>query len=65
MDIRVRLLSLRSAARSDDGQTMAEYGVLLAFVTLAVVITLTVLAVALADNLSAVANVLARGLPGG
>ena len=42
----------------EDGQTMAEYGVVLAVITLAVVVALAALSGAIGDALNAVAGVL-------
>lgn len=44
--------------RRDDGQTMAEYGVVLAVITLAVIAALSLLAGNLSDALESVANLL-------
>ena len=44
--------------RSEEGQTMAEYGVVLAVITLAIVTTLGLLAVGINDALKAVTNIL-------
>ena len=51
---------MRAFARREEGQTMAEYGVVLAVVTLAVVASLTLLA----DNLRAAFESIAGILPG-
>jgi Flp pilus assembly pilin Flp len=45
-------------SRREDGQTMAEYGVVLAVITLAVVVALAALSGAIGDALNAVAGVL-------
>jgi Flp pilus assembly pilin Flp len=42
----------------EEGQTMAEYGIVLALITLAVVVTLTALGVAINGKLSSVLKVL-------
>ncbi len=42
----------------EDGQTMAEYGIVLALITLAVVVTLTALGVAINGKLNSVLNVI-------
>jgi Flp pilus assembly pilin Flp len=47
-----------SRVRREDGQTMAEYGVVLAVITLAVVVALAALSGAIGDALNAVAGVL-------
>jgi Flp pilus assembly pilin Flp len=44
--------------RREDGQTMAEYGVVLAVITLAVVVALAALSGAIGDALNAVTGVL-------
>jgi Flp pilus assembly pilin Flp len=44
--------------RRDEGQTMAEYGVVLAVITLAVIAALTLLAGNVSEALKSVANVL-------
>ena len=51
---------MRAFARREEGQTMAEYGVVLAVVTLAVVASLTLLA----GNLRAAFESIAGILPG-
>jgi Flp pilus assembly pilin Flp len=51
---------LKLFARREEGQTMAEYGVLLAVVTLTVVLSLTVLS----DNIRTAFENLAGLLPG-
>jgi Flp pilus assembly pilin Flp len=63
MDLRDWYHLLRAAARREDGQTMAEYGVLLALVTLAVVAALTALAIAISGKLDNVAGVITSPLP--
>ena len=47
--------------RSEEGQTMAEYGVVLAVITLAIVTTLGLLAVGINDALDAVTGVISPG----
>jgi len=54
---------LRAAARREDGQTMAEYGVVLALITLAVVAALTLLGVAISGKLGDVTGALTSPLP--
>jgi Flp pilus assembly pilin Flp len=49
--------SLFSVARREDGQTMAEYGVVLAVITLAVVVALMALSGAVGDAINAVAGI--------
>jgi Flp pilus assembly pilin Flp len=50
--------SLPALSKRDDGQTMAEYGVVLAVITLAVVVALAALSGAISDALDAVTGVL-------
>jgi pilus assembly protein Flp/PilA len=50
-------------AREEDGQTMAEYGVVLALITLAVVATLTALGLAVKGKLGEVVTSLGGVLP--
>jgi Flp pilus assembly pilin Flp len=50
--------SFSTLTRREDGQTMAEYGVVLAVITLAVVVALAALSGAIGDALNAVAGVL-------
>jgi Flp pilus assembly pilin Flp len=58
MDLRTWLELLRAAARREDGQTMAEYGVVLALITLAVVGAIGALALAISGKLGNVTNIL-------
>ncbi len=44
--------------RQEDGQTMAEYGVILAVITPAIVAAIALLAATVADNLGAIADFL-------
>jgi Flp pilus assembly pilin Flp len=46
------------ALKREDGQTMAEYGVVLAVITLAVVVALAALSGAIGDAINAVTGVL-------
>jgi Flp pilus assembly pilin Flp len=62
MDLRQSYQLLRVAAKREDGQTMAEYGVILALITLAVVAALGVLAVAISGKLGSVSNILGSAL---
>jgi Flp pilus assembly pilin Flp len=50
--------ALRSGARADAGQTMAEYAVVLAVITLVVVAAITALSGAISSDLSQVTNIL-------
>ena len=56
MDLRDWYRLLRAAAVREDGQTMAEYGVVLALITLAVVGALGALALGIAGKLGFVTN---------
>ena len=49
---------LRAAAQREEGQTMAEYGVVLALITLAVVGAIGVLALAISGKLGSISNIL-------
>ena len=46
------------AWRNEEGQTMAEYGVILAVITPAIVAAIALLAMTVADNIGAVADFL-------
>ena len=50
--------SLVALSRREDGQTMAEYGVVLAVITLAIVVALAALSGAISDAINAVTGVL-------
>ena len=54
MDLRIWFNLLRAAAQREEGQTMAEYGVVLAVITLGVIVALGALALAITGNLTAV-----------
>ena len=64
MTVRDWVVLLRAAAQREEGQTMAEYGVVLAVITIGILTALGVLAVAIAGKLNAVAGVLGKALPG-
>jgi Flp pilus assembly pilin Flp len=49
---------LRAAAQRQEGQTMAEYGVVLAVITVFVVVALTALALGISGKLNAVTDIL-------
>ena len=51
----------RNALRRQDGQTMAEYGIVLAVITLVVVLALTTFGGAVSAQISGIASI----LPGG
>jgi Flp pilus assembly pilin Flp len=50
--------SSTALATREDGQTMAEYGVVLAVITIAVVVALAALSGAISEALNAVAGIL-------
>jgi Flp pilus assembly pilin Flp len=54
MDLRIWFNLLRAAAQREEGQTMAEYGVVLAVITLGVIVALGALALAITGKLNAV-----------
>jgi uncharacterized membrane protein (UPF0127 family)/Flp pilus assembly pilin Flp len=54
MDLRTWINLLRAAAQREEGQTMAEYGVVLAVITLGVIVALGALALAITGKLDAV-----------
>jgi Flp pilus assembly pilin Flp len=58
MELRTWFNLFRAAAQREDGQTMAEYGVVLALITIGVIVALGTLAVAISGKLGAVTNVL-------
>jgi Flp pilus assembly pilin Flp len=58
MELRDWYSLVRTYARREEGQTMAEYGVVLAVITVFVVIALTALALAISGKLNAVTNIL-------
>ncbi len=60
MDPRNWITRLYLSLRREEGQTMAEYGVVLALITLAVVATLLLLGGAINDKLDAVYKTLIK-----
>jgi Flp pilus assembly pilin Flp len=62
MNVRDSHLFLRAAATRQEGQTMAEYGVVLALITLAVVGALGLLALGISGKLGFVSNALGSSL---
>ena len=58
MELRTWFNMFRAAAQREDGQPMAEYGVVLALITLAVIGVITALGLAIAGKLGAVSAVL-------
>jgi Flp pilus assembly pilin Flp len=62
MDLRDWYQLLRIAALREDGQTMAEYGVVLALICLGVVAALGALAIAISGKFGSISNVLGSAL---
>ena len=58
MDLRTWINLLRAAAQREEGQTMGEYGVVLAVITLGVVLALGALATAITGKFGAVTDIL-------
>jgi len=58
MDFRTWINLFRAALQREEGQTMAEYGVVLAVITIGVVAAIGTLAVAISGNLGAVQKIL-------
>jgi Flp pilus assembly pilin Flp len=58
MDLKTWIILFRAAAQREDGQTMAEYGVVLALITVALVAAVGALALAISGKLGSVTNVL-------
>ena len=58
MTIRNWIDLLRAAAQRQEGQTMAEYGVVLAVITVFVVLALGLLAAGISGKLNAVTSIL-------
>jgi Flp pilus assembly pilin Flp len=52
------LMKLAAATKREEGQTMAEYGVILAVITVAVIAVLVLLSEGIRENLQAVVDVL-------
>jgi Flp pilus assembly pilin Flp len=63
LDIRTWINLLRAASHREEGQTMAEYGVVLALITIAVVTVLGLLGAAIAGKLGAVKDILNAATP--
>ena len=61
MDLRTWINLLRAAAQREEGQTMAEYGVVLAVITLGVILALGAIALAITNKFGDVANTLDPG----
>ena len=58
MDLKTWINLFRAALQREEGQTMAEYGVVLAVITVFVVIALTALALGISGKLNAVTSIL-------
>jgi Flp pilus assembly pilin Flp len=56
LDLRTYYNLLRAAAQREEGQTMAEYGVVLAVITLGVIVALGTLATGITGKITNVAN---------
>jgi Flp pilus assembly pilin Flp len=54
LDLRTYYNLLRAAAQREEGQTMAEYGVVLAVITLGVIVALGVLATNITGKINSV-----------
>jgi Flp pilus assembly pilin Flp len=63
MDLRTWFNLLRAASHREEGQTMAEYGVVLALITLAVVGVIGTLGLAIKGKLGSVGDVLNAATP--
>jgi Flp pilus assembly pilin Flp len=62
MELRDYYHLLRAAATREEGQTMAEYGVVLAVITVGIITALGALALAISGKLGNVTNVLGSSL---
>jgi len=58
MELRTWFNLLCAASKREEGQTMAEYGVVLAVITIGIVAALTALAVAVSGKLGSVTAIL-------
>ena len=58
MDLRTWFNLLRAAAQREEGQTMAEYGVVLAVITLGVIAAIGALALAIKGKLNFITSTL-------
>jgi len=61
IDVRTWFNLLRAAATREDGQTMAEYGVVLAVITVGVIVALGALALAISGKLGVISNLVTNG----
>jgi Flp pilus assembly pilin Flp len=59
LDLRTYYNLLRAAAQREEGQTMAEYGVVLAVITLGVIVALGTLATNITGKITSIATDLA------
>jgi Flp pilus assembly pilin Flp len=62
MDLKTWINLFRAALQREEGQTMAEYGVVLAVITVGIVAALGALALAISGKLGNVTNVLKSSL---
>jgi Flp pilus assembly pilin Flp len=62
MDLKTWINLFRAAMQREEGQTMAEYGVVLAVITVGIVLALGALAVAISGKLGSVTSVLSTPL---
>ena len=62
MDLRTWINLLRAASQREEGQTMAEYGVVLAVITVGIITALGALALAISGKLGTITNVLGSSL---
>jgi Flp pilus assembly pilin Flp len=62
MDLRTWINLFRAALQREEGQTMAEYGVVLAVITVGIIAALGLLAAAISGKLGNVTNVLKSNL---
>jgi Flp pilus assembly pilin Flp len=62
MDLKTWINLFRAASQREEGQTMAEYGVVLAVITVGIVAALGALALAISGKLGNVTNVLGSKL---
>jgi Flp pilus assembly pilin Flp len=62
MDLMTWINFARAASKREEGQTMAEYGVVLAVITVGIITALGALALAISGKLGNVKNVLGSSL---
>jgi Flp pilus assembly pilin Flp len=63
LDLRTYFNLIRAALQREEGQTMAEYGVVLAVITVGIILALGALAVAISGKLGTVTSILSNALP--